>query len=248
MGRGGGARVNRPNILYIHSHNTGRYIQPYGHAVPAPSLQRLCEQGVVFRRAFCAGPTCSPSRAALLTGQSPHSCGMLGLAHRGFSLADYSRHIVHTLRRAGYFSSLVGVQHIARDPGVIGYDRLMGLRDRPADEVASTAVEFLRDAPRQPFFLSVGFFETHRPYPSPTPAEDPSYAMVPATLPDTPETRYDMATFKASVREMDDGMGRVLGALDEAGLAENTLVICTADHGLQFPACMCNLTDHGLGV
>ena len=99
----------RPNILYIHSHDTGRYIQPYGHAVPTPHMQRLAQEGVLFRQNYCAGPTCSPSRAALLTGQSPHSSGMIGLAHRGFSLHDYRQHIVHTLRAAGYRSTLIGV-------------------------------------------------------------------------------------------------------------------------------------------
>ena len=57
-------RKFRPHILYIHSHDTGRYLQPYGHAVPAPNLQRLAEAGVLFRQAFDAAPTCSPSRAS----------------------------------------------------------------------------------------------------------------------------------------------------------------------------------------
>ena len=70
--------MSHPNILYIHSHDTGRYIQPFGHAMPTPNFQRLAEQGVLFRQAFCANPTCSPSRAALLTGQWPHSCGNAG--------------------------------------------------------------------------------------------------------------------------------------------------------------------------
>ena len=90
--------MSRPNILYLHSHDTGRYIEPYGYPVPTPNLQAFAEQGVVFRQAFCGGPTCSPSRAALLTGQAPHSSGMIGLAHMGFKLHDYSQHIVHTLR------------------------------------------------------------------------------------------------------------------------------------------------------
>ena len=87
--------MNRPNVLYIHSHDTGRYVQPYGHAIPTPAMQRLAEQGVLFRQAFSAAPTCSPSRAGLLTGQCAHSAGMIGLAHRGFSLHDYGRHIEH---------------------------------------------------------------------------------------------------------------------------------------------------------
>ena len=77
--------MKKTNIIYIHSHDTGRYIQPYGHAVETPNLQKLAEQGVLFRQAFTANPTCSPSRAALVTGEAPHSNGMLGLAHRGFS-------------------------------------------------------------------------------------------------------------------------------------------------------------------
>src|SRR5205823_10091337 len=100
-----------PNIVYIHSHDSGRYLQPYGHAVPTPNLQRLATEGVLFRQAFSVAPTCSPSRASLLTGQCPHRNGMLGLAHRGFALNDYRKHIIHTLKRAGYRSVLVGLQH-----------------------------------------------------------------------------------------------------------------------------------------
>ena len=76
----------KPNIIYIHSHDTGRYVQPYGYNVPTPNLQRLAEEGALFRQAFCVAPTCSASRAALLTGQVPHSAGMTGLVNRGFSL------------------------------------------------------------------------------------------------------------------------------------------------------------------
>jgi arylsulfatase A-like enzyme len=99
---------NYPNILYIHSHDTGRYVQPYGHAIPTPHVQQLAEEGILFRQAFCAAPTCSASRAALLTGQYPHSNGMLGLAHRGFSLRNYHQHMVYTLDQLGYHSILIG--------------------------------------------------------------------------------------------------------------------------------------------
>jgi N-sulfoglucosamine sulfohydrolase len=88
-----------PNILYLHSHDTGRYVQPYGHPVPTPNIQRLADQGLLFRRAFCGAPTCSGSRACLLTGQWAHSNGMTGLARRGFELEDYGRHLVHAPRR-----------------------------------------------------------------------------------------------------------------------------------------------------
>src|SRR3712207_7397380 len=116
--------AKRPNILYLHSHDTGRYVQPYGHPVPTPNIQRLASQGLLFRRAFAAAPVCSGSRAALLTGQSSHSSGMLGLAHRGHRLADYEQHLVHVLRDGGYWSALVGESHVSAHPSDVGYDRV----------------------------------------------------------------------------------------------------------------------------
>jgi N-sulfoglucosamine sulfohydrolase len=240
--------AKRPNILYIHSHDTGRYTQPYGYAVPTPNLQRLAEEGILFRQAFSAAPTCSPSRASLLTGQCAHSSGMMGLAHRGFSLNDYRQHIIHTLREAGYYSSLIGLQHIARDPGVIGYDKVQAIPGNHVEQVAPAAVEFLRGSPKQPFFLTVGFFETHREYRKPGPEDDWRYAQPPAPIPDTPQTRQDMAAFRATARKLDWGVGEVLRALESTGLAGNTLVISTTDHGISFPAMKCNLYDSGIGV
>ena len=77
-GRAAAAQERQPNILYIHSHDSGRYLQPYGYSVPTPNLKRLASEGVLFRHAFSAAPTCSPSRAALLTGQCPHQNGCWG--------------------------------------------------------------------------------------------------------------------------------------------------------------------------
>ena len=240
--------AKRPNIIYIHSHDTGRYLQPYGHAVPAPNLQRLASQGVLFRKAFNAGPTCSPSRASLLTGMCPHSNGMFGLAHRGFVLNDYKQHILHTLRPAGYYSALFGIQHVAKDPATIGYDKVQTFQGNHVEEVSAAAAAFLKQSPTTPFFIDCGFFETHREYRKPGPKEDPRFCLPPAPIPDTPQTRQDIAAFKASARVMDEGVGLVLAALESAGLADNTLVISTTDHGIAFPAMKCNLTDHGMGV
>lgn len=238
-----------PNILYIHSHDSGRYLQPYGYAVPTPNLRRLAGQGVLFRRAFSAAPTCSPSRAALLTGQFPHQNGMLGLAHRGFSLNDYKKHILYTLRDAGYHSVLGGLQHIAGKPDRIGYDQLLDLKSNRVADVAPRVAAFLDHGRNdRPFFLDVGFFETHREYPQPTADDDARYIQPPMPIPDTPSTRSDMAGFHASARILDQGVGQVLAALERNGLAENTLVISTTDHGLAFPNMKCNLMDSGWGV
>jgi N-sulfoglucosamine sulfohydrolase len=238
----------KPNILYLHSHDTGRFIQPYGHQVPTPNIQRLADQGLLFRKAFCAAPTCSGSRSALLTGEYPHTNGMMGLAHRGFELFDYGEHLVHTLREAGYWSGLIGEQHLSRHPAVLGYDHVTESDSHHVDYVAPAAVELIAQAPPEPFFLSVGFFETHREYFEPTSVRDALYSLPPDNLPDTPETRRDMASYKASARSLDQGVGSVLNALDEHDLADDTLVVLTTDHGLAFPGAKGTLYDRGIGV
>jgi arylsulfatase A-like enzyme len=239
---------SRPNILYVHSHDTGRYIQPYGHQIPTPNIQRLADQGMLFRQAFCAAPTCSGSRACLLTGQWAHSNGMMGLAHRGFDLNDYSQHLVHTLRGAGYWSALIGEQHLSEDPNVLGYDHVVDIDTTHVESVAPAAVSVLANRPEEPFFLSVGFFETHREFFQPTSVRDTLYSLPPANLPDTMATRRDMASYKASARSLDQGVGAVLNALDEHDIADDTLVILTTDHGLAFPGAKATLSDRGIGV
>jgi len=217
-----------PNLLYLHSHDTGRHVQPYGFDVATPNIQRFADEGTLYTQAFSAAPVCSPSRAALLTG----TFGMRGLAHRGWRLPHRERHIVHPLRAAGYSTVMVGEQHVMPDPGEIGYDAIL---DGP---VAETAAAFLRREHAAPFFLSVGFEETHRPYPPATGEQ-----AVPAHLPDVPEIRRDMAGFHASAEALDEHVGTVLDAVPD-----DTVVVLTTDHGLPFPGAKATLTDRGLGV
>lgn len=244
-----------PNLIYIHSHDTGRYIQPYGYAVPTPSLQKLAEEGILFRQAHSAAPTCSPSRAALLTGQSAHNSGMLGLAHRGFVLCDYSQMLSHVLRAAGYHTILAGGQHVAKEPfanptEVLGYEQIYPYSTD--EDITANASSFLKKSPSQPFFLDVGYYYTHRHsgvfVDPPHYLGDPRYVRPPSPLPDTFETRLDMADFMAAAHRLDEQIGEVLAALEQSGQAENTLVICTTDHGIAFPGMKCSLTDHGTGV
>ena len=243
-----------PNIVYIHSHDTGRYVQPYGHAIPTPHIQQLAEEGVLFRQAFCANPTCSPSRACLLTGQWAHSCGMTGLVNRGWTLPYPERLLTHTLQKAGYTTAMArlparssGHRRWRLHPPVAPRGSRCPNR-RPSRRLLS------RRSSSVPFYLDVGFGETHRqrrgfaPQPQGEAPTDPRYVRPPAPFPDTPDTRQDMAEYIDAARTLDAKMGRVFAALQDNGLADNTLVICTTDHGIAFPTMKCNLTDHGLGV
>lgn len=263
--------MSRPNILYLHSHDTGRYIQPYGYPVETPNLQRFAEQGVLFRNAFAVSPTCSPSRAALLTGRYPHCCGMHGLASPkwGYTLNDPTQHMPHQLNAAGYLTVLGGVQHLAKEPAsdvrTLGYQAFLHDHDVGEDvpDLHELAADFVGRKHDRPWYLAVGFDETHRdnrqgapdsgtrfskhtPY---DPARlDARYCRAPAIFPDMPEIRADWASYREGARILDARIGHVLAALDRSGNAANTIVLITTDHGLAWPGMKCNLTDHGLGV
>ena len=186
--------MNRPNIIYLHSHDTGRHVSPYGFAAPTPNIEKFARSGVVFRQAFCCAPTCSPSRAALLSGQCAHSSGMLGLAHRGFRMNDYRQHLAQFMRTAGYSTTLIGAHHEFAGAGTItlGYGEVVPIAGelRRAEQVAPVAAEFIRARrAKEPFFLTVGFTDTHRPFPEPGTEDDPRWCRPFAGLPDAPETR-----------------------------------------------------------
>jgi arylsulfatase A-like enzyme len=243
------------NIVYLHSHDTGRFIEPYGYPVPTPNLMKFAREGVLFRQAYSAAPTCSPSRSALLTGTAPHSCGMTGLAHRGFRLKDSRRHLAHYLASLGFETVLSGVQHEGPDAASIGYRLHLtagagnGSRAEQDLRSARMAAEYLRrKGGATPFFLSVGFFYPHRPYLPVAGDIHPDYVQPPFPFCDSPENRLDMAAYMTSVRHMDECAGIVLEALRETGREKDTIIIYTTDHGIAFPHMKCSLYDTGTGV
>lgn len=247
------------NILYIHTHDSGRYLQPYGYSIPMPNLMKFAREATVFRNAFCAGPTCSPSRAALLTGQTPHSCGMLGLAHRGFYMSDYKKHLASFLKRHGYETVLCGIQHEAPQAEMLGYSRILGSQTYNMGNIAFDGVkwdvdnahrvaDYLQKKHDKPFFLSFGMFNTHRRYPQHKAVQNPNYIMPPRTLYDTAENREDMANYLYSASIVDECIGIVQNALQQTPLLSDTLVLFTTDHGLALPNMKCNLYDDGIGV
>jgi N-sulfoglucosamine sulfohydrolase len=261
----------RPNVLVITCHDLGRHLGCYGvPTLRTPNLDALAAQGVRFARAYCAAPQCSPSRAALYTGRHPHANGVLGLTHAsfGFDLHPEERHLAQVLREAGYATALVGADHETRhvDDAVtaarLGFDHLA--RPRRGDDIAAAALAHLERfaAGEQPFYLQLGFNEPHRlEHPDPTVEPDymgfrggyvePDEALgvtVPPWLRDTPAGRAELAELQGAVHYVDRAIGRVLDRLADLGLADQTLVVYTPDHGLALPRAKCSLYGPGLEV
>ena len=174
---------------------------------------------------------------------------MIGLAHRGWTLNDYSHHIVHTLREAGYWSGLIGEQHVSVDPEVLGYDRVVDIDTTRVESVAPAAVALLRERAAAAV-LPVGRLlrDAPRVLRADVGPRQRSTRCRRATCRTRRRRASDMASYKASARSLDQGVGAVLNALDEHDIADDTLVILTTDHGLAFPGAKATLTDRGIGV
>jgi arylsulfatase A-like enzyme len=221
-----------------------------------PNLEQLGASGTTFDNAFACAPTCSPSRAALLTGMRPHQSGMVGLAHRGFRLHDYGRHLVNQIDRRRTERVLCGVQHVAPSRDLIGYDRYLdgpydyfddpGIEPAAFDQSNSKrVVEYLREKREGGFFLSFGLLSTHRPFP---PTSAGANSLLPEGIADTPQTRRDTAGFAASLRVVDEVFGEVMDALRATGLWNDTAVVLTTDHGPPFPEMKSTLYDGGIAT
>ena len=118
--------TQRPNVVIMISHDTGRFVSPYGYTtVNTPNFERLAQMSTTFDNCFCTTPLCAPARAALLTGLYPHQNGMMGLPSD--TLGDWDmvrkdRHIAAVLKSHGYRTVLCGFEHESQDLFSIGFE------------------------------------------------------------------------------------------------------------------------------
>jgi len=249
----GDAGTAAQNVLLVHWHDLGRYLGVYGHPdVSSPRLDRLAAEGILFTRAHATAPLCSPSRGSLFSGRYPQTNGLLGLAHHGWEYRTDVRTLPQLLSESGYYSALFGMQHETSYPKRLGFDEF-DVSNSYCEYVVEKVEEWLQDSAAdlsgQPFLLTAGFFETHRPYPHDRyePA-DSATVQLPDYLPDTPEVRGVLADFYGSITTADAAVGRLLDRLSETGLDASTWVVFFTDHGPAFPRAKSTLYDAGTGI
>lgn len=241
--------VRHDNVLIVHWHDLGRHLGAYGHTdVHSPRLDQLAAEGILLTRAHATAPLCSPSRGSLFTGRYPQSNGLVGLAHHGWEYRTDVRTLPAILGESGWHTALFGMQHETSYPSRLGFDEF-DVSNSYCEYVVEQADGWLRRSPAEPFLLTTGFFETHRPYPHERydPA-DPDAVELPDYLPDTPEVRQDLADFYGSITVADAAVGRLLDTLAETGLDRSTWVVFMTDHGPALPRAKSTLYDAGTGI
>ena len=246
---GGLSKCRNANVLMITAHDIGQHLGCYGvKTVHTDNLDELAEKGIRFENYFATDCVCSPSRGGILTGRYPQANGLMGLTHQpwGWSLKKTEKHLAAILGQAGYETTLVGLQHVTSgDPASLGYRHVLS-QERKAGKTVQTTKGLLKKAWKQdrPFFMKVGFFEVHRPFTNGKDTEKGIF--IPHYLKDTPETREDLAKFQGTIRFFDKCVGEILDALKKSRIADNTIVIFTADHGIPYPGAKWCLYDPGI--
>jgi len=233
----------RPNILYCLADDWGwPHAGVYGDpVVSTPTFDRVAREGMLFSHCFSAAPSCTPSRAAMLTGQYPHRLEQ-GSCLWGFLPKKF---IVYPdlLERSGY---AVGYTRKGWGPGDF---QAGGFTRNPAGPPFSTFAEFLKAVPAgKPFCFWFGSTDPHRPYQAGSGASlglNADRVVVPPFWPDHEVSRNDVLDYYWKVQRFDREVGELLQLLDQAGQRNNTIVIMTGDNGWPFPRCKANLYDGG---
>ena len=235
-------KAQKPNILLVTADDLGLQLGAYGDKTArTPRLDAFAAQSHLFERAYVAAPSCSPSRAALLTGLFPHQNGQNGLSNRGFSTKKGIENLPQLLQKNGYYNGLIGKLHIAPASSFpFDYQKPQTSATLDVQNVALQASEFLEGAGEKPFFLYVNYFDPHTPFQTQfkgLPAQPQSAENV---APfgfngiKTPDVRKNVADYYNGVSRLDSGMGFLLDWLEKSGRAENTIVIFTGDNGPPF--------------
>jgi len=237
------AADSRPNILFCIADDWAwPHAGVYGDAVvKTPNVDALAREGVLFRHAFSAAPSCTPSRAAILTGQAPHrleaGANLWGTLEKKFPAYP------ELLERAGY---TVGFTRKGWGPG----NFQAGGRERnPAGPPSRDLKTFLASAPAdKPFCFWFGSQDPHRAYEPGSGAKaglDATKAFVPPFWPDNATVRNDILDYYAEVQRFDRDLGSLLDELRNRGRLTNTIVVVTGDNGWPFPRAKANLYDAG---
>ncbi|YCM42074.1 sulfatase [Verrucomicrobiaceae bacterium 227] len=238
----------KPNIIWIMAEDMGLDLECYGMpGVKTPHLNQMAKEGILYQKAYCTNPICSPNRSAMMVGVHQNiTNSQHHRSNRDVPLQAPYKPITSWLRDAGY-TCLLGhdlvmkkgtktdcnFKHTPTGPwdGVKDF----GLFDKQANFTAAD----------QPFFSQIQLVVTHRgdwwngiraASKHPVPVED---VVLPPYFSDTPEIRYDWAAYLDQVEYMDNEVGLLMKDLKDKGLEKNTVVIFIADNG------RCNLRGKG---
>ncbi len=257
----GAAGSKRLNFIFVFCDDLGWGDLPaYGHRnvlahggwivrgdLKMPNLDRMAREGTRFTQFYVASAVCSPSRAAIMTGQCP---GRLGIhdyladpeLNEKRGVVDYLDPAVPTvtrlLREAGYATAHFGKWHLGsgkdapkpEDYGIDRYDTCLHGPDgrvRSSERIADETIGFIETHRDRPFFINAWLYDPHSPLHPTEEMMDPYAGLSPRWG----DHKGAMQVYYAVLTNLDKHVGRILDRLDDLGLSENTVVMFSSDNG-----------------
>ena len=234
-----GTGKERPNILWITSEDNGPFLGCYGDDyADTPNLDRLASEGILYENAFATAPVCAPARSTIISGMYPPSMGTQHMRSMN-AIPDFIKFYPQYLRARGYYCTNNSKK-----------DYNMPEPENDWDESSKKAT-YKNRAEGQPFMAVFNLNVSHESRihkTEQTLKHDPAKVKLPPYHPDTPEIRHDWAQYYDKVTEMDRQAGQLLAELEQAGLAEDTIVFYYSDHGGVLPRSKRFCYDSGLHV
>lgn len=220
--------ADRPNILWITSEDNGPHLGCYGDEYSvSPNLDALAARGMRYTRASSNAPVCAPARTTVISGIYPPSTGSEHMRSEAVLPGSMKMFPVY-LRELGYYCTNASKE----DYNLVKTGQVW-------DE-SSNKGHWKNRAEGQPFFAVFNATISHESQirnaiDEKNRIHDPAKVRVPAYHPDTPEVRKDWAQYYDRITMMDAELGRRLGEIEEAGLAEDTIIFYWGDHGSGMP-------------
>ena len=274
----GAGSAAEKNVLFIITDDESPTLGCYGDtAAVTPAIDAIAKDGMLFRNAFATTASCSASRSVVMSGLHNHRNGQFGHQHHYHKFASFHNVVGLSLPRvmegAGYRTGHIGKYHVAPE-AVYHYQTYMKGNGRNAVEMAETCKAFITDqSDDRPFFLYFGTSDPHRgggndktssrefkpnlfgnkPNKGSFPGVeevffDPAKVNVPPFLPDTPDTREELAQYYQSCSRVDRGVAKLVEILKEADLYDKTMIVFTSDHGMAFAGGKTTVYEGGLRV
>lgn len=266
------------NIIFIITDDESPTLGCYGDPIAvSPHLDRLAADGTRFTRAYATTASCSASRSVVMSGLHNHHNGQYGHTH-DFHKFESFRNVIsmalpRVLANAGYRTAQIGKYHVAPEE-VFHFETYLPGNARNAVAMAEASRNFIADREdERPFFLYFATSDPHRgggidrnysgnlkpdlfgnlPNRGIRPGVDevffdPAMVVVPPFLPDTPESRSELAQYYQSCARIDQGVGRLIEILEENDLYDKTLIVFTSDHGMAFAGAKTTIYQGGLRV
>src|SRR5690606_27318334 len=209
-------------ILWIVSEDNSPLIGAYGDEfATTPNIDQFAAGGVRYTHAFATAPVCAPARSTIITGVYPTAMGTQHM-RSGNPIPSIFKFFPSYLRDAGYYTT----NNSKKDYNTV---------DQPGawDESSSTAT-YKNRKPGQPFFAVFNITISHESslhQPVDHLRHDPEQVPIPPYHPKSAEMQHDWAQYYDKMEDMDARVGEILQELEEAGLADSTIVFYYSDHG-----------------